>query len=59
MTSGGAVPPGSADDGSCQATLIVHVDGHVVCLDDDCVVVEELHALVLPCTELDEHCCEG
>lgn len=41
----------------CQATLVIHVDGHIVCLDDDCVVTEELHALVIPCSELDPHGC--
>lgn len=48
-----------ASEAGCHATLVVHVDGHVVCLDDDCVVVEELHALVVPCTEIDPACCGG
>lgn len=47
----------AASEAGCQATLAVHVDGHVVCLDD--VVVEELHALVVPCTEIDPACCGG
>lgn len=47
----------SRDVDECQATLVIHVDGHVACLDGDCVVTEELHALVIRCCELDPHGC--
>jgi hypothetical protein len=42
----------------CQAALVVHRSGHVACLDDDCVVEEELHVLVVPCEHLEPHCCD-
>jgi hypothetical protein len=42
----------------CLAPLVVHRDGYVACLDDDCVVVEELHVLLVDCDELDLHGCD-
>lgn len=41
----------------CQAPLVIHVDGYVTCLDDDCTTVHEVHVLTVDCDELEPHEC--
>ena len=47
----------SVGDDACQAPLVVHLDGYVACLDDDCVAVHELHVLTIDCEDLEPHDC--
>lgn len=40
----------------CHETLVIHADGVVECLGDDCVGEMDVHVLVLGCDELEPPC---